>query len=245
MQNSKKIVVVLPAYNAEKTLQMTYREIPHDMVDEVILVDDLSKDKTLQIANELNINHVVSHLKNVGYGGNQKSCYSAALSQSADIIVMLHPDYQYTPKLIRAMTSLIAEDVYDCVLGSRILGNGALRGGMPLYKYISNRILTLMQNIIVGAKLSEYHTGYRAYSREVLENIRFNEFSDDFIFDNQMLLKIIEKNYRIGEITCPTKYMDEASSIGGFKLLKYGVSVLFETIKYRLTKMGILKNYIY
>ncbi len=245
MIDLKKVIVVMPAYNAESTLEVTLSEIPDDIVDQVILVDDYSYDGTYELAKKLGIPHVIKHEKNKGYGGNQKTCYTKALSLDADIVIMLHPDYQYTPKLVRSMASLIAEGLFDCVLGSRILGNGALKGGMPVYKYVSNRLLTFIQNLIIGAKLSEYHTGYRAFSREVLENLPLKNFSDDFIFDNQLLLKIIEKNYRIGEITCPTKYMDEASSIGGIKLLKYGVGVLFETIKYRLSKMGILKNTIY
>ena len=213
MLHSKKIVIVLPAYNAAKTLEQTYREIPFDIVDEVILVDDASRDDTIEIANALGIKHVIRHEKNKGYGGNQKTCYAKALELGADVVIMLHPDYQYTPKLIPAMASIIAQGLYPVVLGSRILGKGALKGGMPLYKYIANRILTLIQNMLIGEKLSEYHTGYRAFSKEVLESLRLDENSDDFVFDNQMLSQIIYAGFSIGEITCPTKYFPEASSI--------------------------------
>lgn len=226
MLNGKKIVVVLPAYNASKTLERTYREIPFDMVDEVVLVDDHSPDDTMQVARDLGIVHVVRHDNNKGYGGNQKTCYATALGLGADIVVMLHPDYQYTPKLIPAMAWIIANDVYPVVLASRILGNGARKGGMPLYKYVANRLLTFTQNLLVGQKLSEYHTGYRAFSREVLENIDWRSNSDDFVFDNEMLSQIILAGYEIGEVTCPTKYFDDASSINFRRSVQYGLGVL-------------------
>ena len=245
MINNKKIVVVLPAFNAEKTLEQTYSEIPLDIVDEVILVDDKSQDKTVQKAKELGITKIFLHDENRGYGANQKTCYDEALNLGADIVVMLHPDYQYTPKLIPAMSSIIADGVFPVVLGSRILGTGALKGGMPLVKFIANRSLTFIQNLIVGHKLSEYHTGYRAFSRKVLEEIDFEKNSDDFIFDNQMLLQIISKGYDIGEVTCPTKYMDEASSIGGWKLYKYGFGVLEQTLIFFLNRIGLIKSTIY
>jgi glycosyltransferase involved in cell wall biosynthesis len=213
MINNKKVTIVLPAYNAEKTLEITYNEIPFDIVDEVILVDDKSNDKTVEKGKELGIKHIVVHEQNKGYGGNQKSCYNKALELNSDIVVMLHPDYQYTPKLIHSMCYLIANDVYEVVLGSRILGKGALKGGMPIYKYIANRLLTLFQNIFMNQKLSEYHTGYRAFSGNVLRSINYNINSDDFVFDNQMLAQICFAGFEIAEITCPTKYFDEASSI--------------------------------
>lgn len=240
MINSKKIVVVMPAYNASETLEKTYNEIPFHLVDEVILVDDHGSDNTYEIAKSLGINHVIRHEYNKGYGGNQKTCYDKALELKADIIVMLHPDYQYTPKLIESMCYLIANDLYPVVLGSRILGKGALRGGMPIYKYIANRILTLFQNILMNQKLSEYHTGFRAFSSEVLKNINYNNNSDDFIFDNQMLAQIMFKNYLIGEITCPTKYFEEASSINFQRSSVYGIGVIITSIKYFLTKTKII-----
>ncbi len=240
----KKIVVVMPAYNAEKTLRATYNEIPHDYVDEVILVDDASSDNTAKLAKELNIKTYV-HLKNKGYGGNQKTCYTEALKKGADVVIMLHPDYQYTPKLILAMSSLIANEQYDVVLGSRILGKSALKGGMPLHKYISNRILTLIQNILMSHKLSEYHTGYRAFSKEVLESLPLNENSDDFVFDNQMLAQSIYFGYNIGEISCPAKYFPEASSINFARSVKYGLGVLATSVKYRLHKWGIMRSRIF
>lgn len=230
MLNHKKIIVVLPAYNAEKTLELTFHEIPFDIVDEVILVDDSSNDTTIKIAQKLNINHIIQHDKNRGYGGNQKTCYNKALELNADIVVMLHPDYQYTPKLITAMCSMIANEVYPVVFASRILGKGALKGGMPLYKYIANRILTLVQNILINQKLSEYHTGFRAYSKEVLEKVNYNNFSEDFIFDNQMAVQIFKKGFEIGEISCPTKYFPEASSINFKRSVKYGLGVLWGSI---------------
>ena len=239
MISDKKIAIVLPAYNAEKTLEQTYREIPFDIVDEVILVDDKSNDQTVAKGRELGIRHIVVHDINKGYGGNQKSCYRKALSLDADVVIMLHPDYQYTPKLIHSMAYLIANDVYKVVLGSRILGNGALRGGMPMYKYIANRFLTLSQNILMWQKLSEYHTGYRAFAREVLEAIAFENNSDDFVFDNQMLAQIFFAGYEIAEITCPTKYFEEASSINFRRSVKYGLGVLRTSMQYFLQKRGL------
>lgn len=236
MIQNKKVVVVLPAYNAERTLEQTYNEIPFDIVDEVILVDDYSTDGTADMAKRIGIDHVIKHEKNTGYGGNQKSCYNKSLQIDADIVVMLHPDYQYTPKLIHSMCYLIANDVYEVVLGSRILGKGALRGGMPLYKYIANRMLTLTQNILMGQKLSEYHTGYRAFSGKVLRDISFNNNSDDFVFDNQMLAQICFKGYQIAEITCPTKYFEEASSINLSRSITYGLGVLRTSMQYFLAK---------
>ena len=240
MIKSKKVVVVMPAYNASETLEKTYIEIPFPMVDEVILVDDHGSDDTYELAKKLRINHVIRHQYNKGYGGNQKTCYNKALELNADIVVMLHPDYQYTPKLIESMCYLIANDLYPVVIGSRILGKGALKGGMPIYKYFANRILTLFQNILMNQKLSEYHSGFRAFSSEVLRDINFNENSDDFIFDNQMLAQIMFKNHLIGEITCPTKYFKEASSINFQRSSVYGIGVLWTSIKYFLTKIGII-----
>lgn len=240
MIKSKKVVVVMPAYNASETLEKTYTEIPFPMVDEVILVDDHGSDDTYELAKKLGINHVIRHKYNKGYGGNQKTCYNKALELNADIVVMLHPDYQYTPKLIESMCYLIANDLYPVVIGSRILGKGALKGGMPIYKYFANRILTLFQNILMNQKLSEYHSGFRAFSSEVLKDIKFNENSDDFIFDNQMLAQIMFKKHLIGEITCPTKYFKEASSINFQRSSVYGIGVLWTSIKYFLTKIGII-----
>jgi glycosyltransferase involved in cell wall biosynthesis len=239
MINGKTIVVVLPAYNAAKTLEMTYREIPFDIVDDVVLVDDHSRDDTSAVGRELGIKNVIRHDRNRGYGGNQKTCYRAALDLGADIVIMLHPDYQYTPKLIPSMAYLIANDVYHVVLGSRILGKGARRGGMPLYKYIANRGLTFIQNLLVGQKLSEYHTGYRAFSRTVLESIDIERNSDDFVFDNQMLSQIIMKDFEIAEVTCPTKYFDDASSINFRRSTIYGFGVLWTSLQHRLHKMGL------
>jgi glycosyltransferase involved in cell wall biosynthesis len=241
MIKNKKIVVVLPAYNAEKTLEMTYNEIPFDIVDEVILVDDRSKDQTLEKAHELGINHVILHEVNKGYGGNQKTCYNKALEIGADIVIMLHPDYQYTPQLIHSMAFMIANEVYPVALGSRILGKGALKGGMPWYKYLANRLLTLTQNILMNQKLSEYHTGYRAFSKEVLQKIKYNENSDNFIFDNEMLAQIFNAGFEIGEVTCPTKYFDDASSINLKNSSIYGLGVLKVSFKYFLHRMGIYK----
>jgi glycosyltransferase involved in cell wall biosynthesis len=239
MINHKIITVVLPAYNAAKTIEITYNEIPFDIVDHVILVDDHSRDDTVQVAKKLGIKHIVEHYLNKGYGGNQKSCYTKALELNSDIVIMLHPDYQYTPKLIQSMSYLIANDVYHVVLGSRILGRGALRGGMPLYKYISNRVLTLTQNILMNQKLSEYHTGYRAFSKEVLQRINFMANSDDFVFDNQMLAQICYAGYEIAEITCPTKYFEEASSINLRRSTIYGIGVLKTSISYFLQKIRL------
>ncbi len=247
MIQNKRVVVVLPAYNAERTLEKTYHEIPFDIVDEVILVDDFSTDGTTELAKNIGIHYVIKHEKNKGYGGNQKSCYNKALDIDADIVVMLHPDYQYTPKLIHSMCYLIANDVYEVVLGSRILGKGALRGGMPIYKYIANRMLTLTQNILMGQKLSEYHTGYRAFSGKVLRAINFNENSDDFVFDNQMLAQICFQGNQIAEITCPTKYFEEASSINLSRSITYGFGVLKTAVSYFMAKnfgmkVAIFKN---
>ena len=242
MIGQKKIAVVLPAYNAAKTLEKTYREIPSDIVDEVILVDDRSSDNTVSLAQSIGIKHIVVHDKNKGYGGNQKSCYNKALELNCDIVIMVHPDYQYTPKLIEPMAYVIANGVYPVVMGSRILGKGALKGGMPWYKYVANRILTLAQNILLNQKLSEYHTGYRAFSREVLEAIDFDLNSDDFVFDNQMLAQIFYKGFEIAEITCPTKYFEEASSINLKRSSIYGLGVLKVSLEYRLAKWGIIKT---
>ncbi|GAB4447209.1 MAG: glycosyltransferase family 2 protein [Bacteroidia bacterium] len=242
---NKKIVVVLPAYNAELTLEKTYNEIPFDIVDEVVLVDDCSKDNTIEVAKKIGIQHIIRHDVNKGYGGNQKTCYDTALKLGADIVIMLHPDYQYTPKLIHSMAYLIANDVYPVVLGSRILGGGALKGGMPLYKYVFNRFLTLTQNLIIWEKLSEYHTGYRAFSRQVLETINYHANSDDFVFDNQMLSQIFYAGFEVAEITCPTKYFPEASSINFRRSVKYGMGVLKTSVIHRLNKWGILHSAIY
>lgn len=242
---NKKIVVVLPAYNASKTLSLTYSEIPQDIVDDVILVDDNSSDETIEVAKKIGIKHIIKHENNLGYGGNQKTCYNKALELGADIVIMLHPDYQYTPKLIHSMCYLIANEVYPVVIGSRILGNGALKGGMPLYKYIANRFLTLSQNILMGQKLSEYHTGYRAYSKEVLMTIDFNKNSDDFIFDNQFLAQIFYKKFQIAEITCPTKYFEEASSINFSRSVSYGLGVLKTSLCYFLSKNKIYQSEIF
>lgn len=241
MINKKKIIVVLPAYNASNTLLATYNEIPFDIVDEVILVDDNSTDNTIDVAKQLGIKHIIKHKDNLGYGGNQKSCYNKSLELGADIIIMLHPDYQYTPKLIHSMSYLIANEVYPVVIGSRILGKGALKGGMPLYKYISNRFLTFFQNILMNQKLSEYHTGYRAYSKTVLEQINFNNNSDDFIFDNQFLAQIFFNGFEIAEITCPTKYFEDASSINFSRSVKYGLGVIKTSVQYFLSKNKIYK----
>ena len=242
MINNKKIIVVLPAYNAEQTLEQTYNEIPFDIVDEVILCDDKSKDNTVVKAKEIGIKNIIVHEKNTGYGGNQKSCYNKALELNADIIIMLHPDYQYTPKLIHSMCYIIANDIYPVVLGSRILGKGARKGGMPLYKYFFNRCLTFFQNFFMNQKLSEYHTGYRVFSAEVLKKINYNINSDDFIFDNQMLAQIFYAGYEIAEITCPTKYFKEASSINFKRSMKYGFGVLGTSLKYFFNKIKFCKS---
>lgn len=240
MISGKKIVVVLPAYKAEKTIEKTVAEIPRDIVDEIILVDDASFDRTPQIAMDLGIKTFI-HEKNMGYGANQKTCYREALRAGADVVVMLHPDYQYNPRLITAMSSLVAEGIYDVMLGSRILGSGALKGGMPLYKYISNRFLTLVENWMIRQKLSEYHTGYRAFSREILETLPLLENSNDFIFDNQMLLQVFYFGFSVGEISCPTIYNEEASSISFSRSLIYGKGVLFTGFQYMLSKSKLAK----
>jgi glycosyltransferase involved in cell wall biosynthesis len=245
MLNNKKIIVVLPAYNAAKTLEDTYKEIPFDIVDDVIVVDDASIDNTVEVARRIGIKHVIVHEKNKGYGGNQKTCYDTALKLGADIIIMLHPDYQYTPKLIPSMAYIIANDLYPVVLGSRILGKGALKGGMPLYKYMFNRFLTLIQNILVNEKISEYHTGYRAFSKNVLKEINYHANSDDFVFDNQMLSQIIYAGFHIAEVTCPTKYFPDASSINFRRSMKYGMGVLNTSFCHFLQRTGIAKFKIY
>jgi glycosyltransferase involved in cell wall biosynthesis len=245
MYKNKKVVVVMPAYNASKTLEKTLREVPKGLVDEVILCDDASKDNTAELAKSIGIEHIILHPKNKGYGGNQKSLYNKALELYADIVIMVHPDYQYTPLLIPSMVNIIGEGLYPVVLGSRILGNGALKGGMPIYKYIANRFLTAFQNLLVNYKLSEYHTGYRAFSSEVLKGINFNGNSDDFIFDNQMLSQIIYKGYDIAEVTCPTKYFEEASSINFTRSSKYGLGVMWVSIKHFLNKIGLMQSSLY
>jgi len=242
MINNKKLIVVLPAYNAEMTLRQTYNEIPFDIVDEVVLVDDKSHDNTIEMALDLGIQHIIPHEENKGYGGNQKTCYDKALSLGADIIIMLHPDYQYTPKLIHSMAYLIAFDVYPVVLGSRILGNGARKGGMPFIKYVANRFLTFFQNILTGQKLSEYHTGYRAFSCDVLRNINYNNNSDNFVFDNQVLCQIIYNGYEIAEITCPTKYFEGASSINLKNSFIYALGVIKTSLIFILNKTGVLRS---
>lgn len=245
MIKQKKVIVVMPAYNASKTLENTYREIPMDLVDEVIVVDDCSKDGTVEKARALGIKHIIQHQANKGYGGNQKTCYQTALSLGADIVIMVHPDYQYTPKLIPSMCYLIANDLFQVALGSRILGTGALKGGMPLHKYIANRFLTFVQNLMVGAKLSEYHTGYRAFSKEVLESINYMENSDNFVFDNQILSQIIYRGYEIAEVTCPTKYFDEGSSINLKNSIVYGLGVLKTSCLHRLQKWKLINSRLY
>lgn len=242
MINGKKLIVVMPAYNAARTLQRTYEEIPHDIVDDIILVDDASQDHTVRVAQELKIQTIVVHDNNLGYGGNQKTCYKTAVAQGADIVIMLHPDYQYTPRLIRAMASLLAEDVFDCVLGSRILGVGAMKGGMPFYKYVSNRFLTASQNMLMAHKLSEYHTGYRGFTREVLTTLPLEKNSDNFVFDNQMLSQIIYHGYRIGEISCPTRYMDDSSSINFKNSFVYGMGVLKTACMFRLQRWHLVNS---
>ena len=239
MYKGKKIVVVMPAYNAEKTIKQTLDEVPMDFVDEVVLVDDNSKDDTYTVAKSLGINQVIKHDKNKGYGGNQKTCYDTALSLGADIVIMLHPDYQYTPKLLLAMISIIGNEVYPVVFGSRILGGGALEGKMPMYKYIANRALTLFQNILTGQKLSEYHTGYRAYSREVLEKVPYQRNNDDFIFDNEFIVQTFACGFKIGEVTCPTLYFEDASSINFSRSMKYGLGCVRNSILYRFHKWGV------
>ncbi len=245
MYKGKKVIVVLPAYNAALTLEKTYNEIPFPLVDEVILCDDASKDNTSELAKQIGIKHVIRHEQNKGYGGNQKSLYNKALELDGDIVIMLHPDYQYTPMLIPAMVNIIGDDLYPVVLGSRILGKGALKGGMPIYKYIANRMLTFTQNVLVNYKLSEYHTGYRSFSREVLEGINFNANDDDFVFDNEMLSQIIYAGFDIAEVTCPTKYFEEASSINFRRSAKYGMGVLRVSLGHFFQRLGLLKLEMY
>jgi glycosyltransferase involved in cell wall biosynthesis len=244
MLDGKRIFVVMPAYNAARTLGQTFRELPHAIVDGVLLVDDHSSDSTVEMARQMGLTTFV-HECNLGYGRNQKTCYREALKRGADIVVMLHPDYQYSPKLVTAMASLIAFGEYDVVLASRILGRGALSGGMPLYKYISNRFLTLFQNLLLNFKLSEYHSGYRAFAREVLRSLPLEENSDDFVFDNEILAQVIYMRYRIGEISCPTRYFPEASSINFARSVKYGLGVLATSLKFRLQRMGLAKFRIF
>lgn len=238
MLNGQKVVVVMPAYNAERTLRQTYAEIPHDVVDDVILVDDANQDGTVAVACELGLKCVL-HPTNAGYGANQKTCYRSALELGADVVVMVHPDYQYTPKLITAMAAMITSGLYHAVLGSRVLGRGALAGGMPLYKYIANRVLTLIQNLCLPQKLTEYHSGYRAFSRTVLTRLPLEENSDDFVFDNEMIVQLIFFGYEIAEITCPAKYFENASSINFWRSIRYGIAVLRATARYRLARAGI------
>jgi glycosyltransferase involved in cell wall biosynthesis len=245
MLHNKKIIVILPAYNAEKTLQKTVGEIPFDIVDSVILTDDYSKDKTVEVAKKIGIDYVIEHQENKGYGANQKTCYKKALELKADIIVMLHPDYQYTPKLIPAMCELVCNNTFDVVLGSRILSKGALQGGMPLYKYFSNRILTLIQNILMNQKLSEYHTGYRCFRADFLSKINFENNSNDFVFDNEIIAQLCYKKARIGEISCPASYFEEASSINFRRSLIYGLGVLRVSFVYFLQKLGLIKNRLF
>lgn len=245
MLNGKKIIVVLPAYKAAMTMERTYKEIPFDIVDDVVLVDDNSPDNTVEVARSIGIKHVIKHVVNRGYGGNQKTCYAKALELGADIVVMLHPDYQYTPKLIHSLASVIAYEVYPVVFGSRILGKGALKGGMPVYKYIANRFLTLFENIIIGQKLSEYHTGYRAFSADVIRSINFEHNSDDFVFDNEMISQVFMNGYEIGEVTCPTKYFEEASSINFSRSVQYGLGVLRVSVIHRLHKWGVIRHKLY
>ncbi len=245
MYKDQKVIVVLPAYNAAKTLEKTFHEIPHTLVDEIILCDDASGDDTLEIASKLGIQHVIAHPRNMGYGANQKTLYNKALELGGDIIIMLHPDYQYTPKLIPAMIHIIGEKIYPVVLGSRILGKGALPGGMPRYKYVANRILTLFQNFILNYKLSEYHTGYRAFHRSVLESIPYQKNSDNFVFDNEVLAQIIFYRFHIAEVTCPTRYFSDASSINFTKSILYGLGVLRVSMVFRLCRWGLWKSSIF
>ena len=244
MIHGKKIVVVLPAYQAEKTIERTFQEIPKDVIDHILMVDDASNDKTVEVACRLGIQTIV-HERNRGYGGNQKTCYQEALKIGADIVVMLHPDYQYDPRLITAMAAMIASGVYDCALGSRILGSHPLRGGMPLYKYIANRFLTAFQNIVMGTKISEFHTGYRAFSRRILETIPLKANSDNFVFDNQMLAQIIAHKFQIGEISCPTRYFPESSSINFSNAVIYGLGVIRTSMEYRLWRWGLLRSNLF
>ena len=241
----KKIIVVLPAYNAGKTLAQTIAEIPFDLVDEYVVVDDASTDNTIEVAGSLNVRNLIKHDRNKGYGGNQKTCYNSALKLGGDIIIMLHPDYQYTPKLIPSMAYIIASGLYPVVIASRILGKGALKGGMPMYKYISNRFLTWIQNLLINQKLSEYHSGYRAFSREVLEKVNYQANSDDFVFDNQILTQIFFAGFEIAEITCPTKYFEEASSINLRRSIKYGIGVIKTSLGYFLQKKRLISLPMY
>jgi glycosyltransferase involved in cell wall biosynthesis len=246
MYKDKKLVVVMPAYNAARTLRKTYDEVMEQgIVDLVILVDDASNDETSTIASALPHTHVFVHERNKGYGGNQKTCYRMALEAGADIVIMVHPDYQYTPQLIPAMAAMIGNGLYPCVLGSRILGGYALKGGMPPWKYLANRFLTLAENVLIGAKLSEYHTGYRAFSRELLESLKMDENSDDFLFDNQMLAQIVWQGYTIAEVSCPTKYFAEASSINLRRSIRYGFGCLMTSLTFRLAKMGIISSRLF
>jgi glycosyltransferase involved in cell wall biosynthesis len=245
MISNQKVVVVLPAYNAAKTLEQTYSEIPHDIVDEVVLVDDQSNDNTIDIAKQIGITHVISHKHNMGYGANQKTCYRYALHINADIVVLLHPDYQYTPRLIPTLVTLISSGLYHVVLGSRILGGGALRGGMPRYKYVANRFLTAIENFLIGQKLSEYHTGFRAYACGVLEDINFEANSDDFLFDNQVISQIFMAGYQIAEVTCPTKYFEGASSINFGRSIRYGMGVLGVSLMHWINQRKLVKFEIY
>jgi glycosyltransferase involved in cell wall biosynthesis len=244
MLHGKKLVVVMPAYNAEKTLRQTFAELPHEYVDEVLLVDDVSSDNTVLLARELGIKTII-HGENKGYGGNQKTCYREALARGADIVVMVHPDYQYSPRLVTAMSSMIVSGHYDVVLGSRILGGGALKGGMPFYKYLANRFLTFVENLVLRVKLSEYHTGFRAFSRKVLETLPLEKNSDDFVFDNEMLAQAVHFGFRIGEISCPTRYFADASSINFRRSVKYGFGVLATSLKYLLSRAGIVQCAIF
>jgi len=244
MLNNRKIVVVLPAYNAGKTLAQTVAEIPREIVDEILLVDDASADETVELANQLGLK-VFLHAQNFGYGRNQKTCYREALQRGADIVVMVHPDYQYSPRLITPMAGMIAFGEYDAVMGSRILGKGALEGGMPVYKYVANRFLTLAQNLLLNYKLSEYHTGFRAFSREVLENLPLEENSDDFVFDNEMIAQAVFFGYRIGEISCPTRYTGESSSINFSRSVRYGLGVLATSFKFRFHRLGLVRTRIF
>ncbi|HEX5702987.1 MAG TPA: glycosyltransferase family 2 protein [Pyrinomonadaceae bacterium] len=238
MLNGKKIIIVMPAFNAARTLERTYHDLPFDLVDEVLLVDDASQDTTVELSRLLGLTTFV-HEKNLGYGKNQKTCYREALARGADIVVMVHPDYQYSPKLVTPLVGMIAFGEYDVVLASRILGNGALEGGMPVYKYVANRFLTAFQNLLIGQKLSEYHTGYRAFSRQVLESLPLEENTNDFLFDNEVLAQVIYFRFRIGEISCPTRYFEEASSINFTRSVTYGLGVLVTSIKFRLERMGL------
>ena len=244
MIGGKRVTVVLPAYNAAKTLQRTYQDIPKDVVDDIILTDDASDDDTVEIARALGI-HTIKHDRNRGYGGNQKTCYTAALQRGADIVVMLHPDYQYTPKLVPTMVAMIASEQYDVALGSRILAGGALAGGMPLYKYVGNRVLTSIQNVLLGAKLSEYHSGYRAWSSGVLERLPLLACSEGFVFDNQMIAQALHFGFRVGEISCPTNYFPQASTVNFGNSVIYGLGVLKTSIAYRLHRWGLWRARIF